>query len=368
MGFFQDLKLDLSQAVSEIRTDDDKEVVNQEANNKSDTIESKDIELKDIESKEEIEISMEELDQLLGSSEISSTDEDGLDEELSGEALFSEEELEKFILNKQDQEDQERYLESNLLSEEDLAQSVNNLTKMESEEVKQEEIKIEETKIEEIEAQDVEAQEVDPVEVDKMQVIENIQDLVVGVNAEDTNHKVGREDTVKMQENQELLNVASEASDETATITNGMTITGDIKSTGSLQVLGVIIGDIDVLGKLNATGEIQGNSKANEIFADGAHIVGEINAQGSVKIGQSSVILGNIIATSAVIAGAVKGDIDVRGPVILDSSAIVMGNIKSKSVQINNGAVIEGMCSQCYADVNPTNFFDDYKNVKVNKK
>ena len=63
----------------------------------------------------------------------------------------------------------------------------------------------------------------------------------------------------------------------------------------------------------------------------------------------------------AAIAGAVKGDIDVRGPVILDASAIVMGNIKSKSVQINNGAVIEGMCSQCYADVSPTAFFDDYK-------
>jgi cytoskeletal protein CcmA (bactofilin family) len=57
----------------------------------------------------------------------------------------------------------------------------------------------------------------------------------------------------------------------------------------------------------------------------------------------------------------VKGDIDVKGPVILDASAIVMGNIKSKSVQINNGAVIEGMCSQCYADVSPTAFFDDYK-------
>ena len=39
----------------------------------------------------------------------------------------------------------------------------------------------------------------------------------------------------------------------------------------------------------------------------------------------------------------------MQGPVILDASAIVMGNIKSKSVQINNGAVIEGMCSQCYA-------------------
>lgn len=63
-----------------------------------------------------------------------------------------------------------------------------------------------------------------------------------------------------------------------------------------------------------------------------------------------------------------KGDIDVQGPVILDSSAIVMGNIKSKSVQINNGAVIEGMCSQCYAEVSPTSFFDDYKPEKKKTK
>ncbi|MCM1146032.1 MAG: polymer-forming cytoskeletal protein, partial [Lachnoclostridium sp.] len=86
--------------------------------------------------------------------------------------------------------------------------------------------------------------------------------------------------------------------------------------------------------------------------------------QGSVKIGQSSVVIGNISANSAVIAGAVKGDIDVHGPVVLDTSAIVMGNIKSKSVQINNGAVIEGMCSQCYADVNPTSFFEEIKKKK----
>ena len=70
-------------------------------------------------------------------------------------------------------------------------------------------------------------------------------------------------------------------------------------------------------------------------------------------------------AWRAVIAGAVKGDIDVQGPVVLDTSAIVMGNIKSKAVQINNGAVIEGMCSQCYADVNPSSFFEDYKKGKT---
>ena len=92
--------------------------------------------------------------------------------------------------------------------------------------------------------------------------------------------------------------------------------------------------------------------------------MGQLRRSRSVKVGQSTVIIGNIFASSAVVAGAVKGDIDVKGPVILDSSAIVMGDIKSKSVQINNGAVVEGMCSQCYADVNPSAFFDDYKNTK----
>ncbi len=154
---------------------------------------------------------------------------------------------------------------------------------------------------------------------------------------------------------------ALKAADENAIITAGMKITGDINSDGSMDLLGTVIGNINVSGKLNVTGAVQGNSKAYEIFADNARINGEVISEGSVKIGQSSIIIGNISAMSAVIAGAVKGDIDVHGPVILDASAIVMGNIKSKSVQINNGAVIEGMCSQCYADVNPTSFFDDLK-------
>ncbi len=160
------------------------------------------------------------------------------------------------------------------------------------------------------------------------------------------------------------MDVQRTVSDETAVVTAGMSITGDINSEGSLDLIGTVNGNIDVLGKLNITGAIQGNSKAAEIFAEGAKITGEIISQGSVKIGQSSVVIGNITATSAVVAGAVKGDIDVQGPVILDTSAIVMGNIKSKSVQINNGAVIEGMCSQCYADVNPTSFFEDFKKKK----
>ncbi len=157
-------------------------------------------------------------------------------------------------------------------------------------------------------------------------------------------------------------------SDETSVITLGMTVNGDISTEGSLEILGNVKGNIDVTGKLNITGHVTGNSKAHEIFAENAKITGDISSESSIKIGAGTVIVGNITGFSAAVAGAVKGDIDVHGPVILDSSAIVMGNIRSKSVQINNGAAIEGMCSQCYADVSPTSFFDDYKPETIGKK
>ena len=146
--------------------------------------------------------------------------------------------------------------------------------------------------------------------------------------------------------------------DETSVITAGTVLTGDLASDGSFDIQGTINGNISCNGKLVITGTVNGNSAASEIFADVAKIEGEVTSTGTVKIGAGTVIIGNISASSAVIAGAVKGDIDVQGPVVVDTSAVIMGNIKSRSVQINNGAVIEGFCSQCYADVDVQGLFD----------
>ncbi|HHU75055.1 MAG TPA: polymer-forming cytoskeletal protein [Clostridiales bacterium] len=38
---------------------------------------------------------------------------------------------------------------------------------------------------------------------------------------------------------------------------------------------------------------------------------------------------------------------------------LLKGNIKAKSVQINNGAVIEGFCSLSYAEVDLDNVFEE---------
>lgn len=174
-----------------------------------------------------------------------------------------------------------------------------------------------------------------------------------------------KEDTVLSTENTEntvtmetTTTLPADVSDEVTVITEGTSLKGDLQSTGSFELKGRIEGNVTCNGKMTVTGVVKGNSQSAEFFADSAKIEGEISTTGTVKIGLGSVVVGNIAASSAVIAGAIKGDIDVHGPVVVDTSAVVMGNIKSRSVQINNGAVIEGFCSQCYAEVDMESLFD----------
>ncbi len=148
-------------------------------------------------------------------------------------------------------------------------------------------------------------------------------------------------------------------SDEVTEITKGTVIEGNLSSNGSINVYGKVKGDVSCKGKLMIAGVIVGESNAKEIFVNNAKVDGNVTSQGTIKIANGSVIIGNVYATSAVVAGAVKGDIDVHGPVIVDGTAVVKGDIKSRSVQINNGAAIEGFCSQCYADIDYKALFDE---------
>lgn len=173
------------------------------------------------------------------------------------------------------------------------------------------------------------------------------------------NEELTKDMAVSMED--DLSTDSLEVTDEVSIITTGTTIKGNLSTTGSFSISGRVEGNVQCNGKLEVTGTIKGNSSSSEVFSDAAKIEGEIMSTGTVKIGLGSVVVGNIAATSAVIAGAVKGDIDVQGPVVVDTSAVIVGNIKSRSVQINNGAVIEGFCSQCYADIDVESLFGEKK-------
>lgn len=364
MGFFQDLKQDLSQTVNDLGTEDTVAGLNLE----EETAASEDLfgDTADTDFSE-LEAILEEGVAALGDEPVGTAD-------LQSDSAQADVDISAMI-NAMDQvaEVSEDSTEENILTELEQAPDVTEAAALDTsagmpEEQENSSAGVSEA-TENISVGTPEEQENSSAEVSEEQEYSTSEadaEIEQPLNEEEQNlQEPTYMDTTSATEAEPDIDTSNAASADKAVITSGMHITGDVTSSGSMDLIGSITGNIEILGKLNVTGSITGNSAAAEIYAESAQINGELKSKGSVKIGQSSVVIGNIFATSAVIAGAVQGDIDVHGPVILDTTAIVMGNIKSKSVQINNGAIIEGMCSQCYADISPSAFFDD---VKKNRK
>lgn len=86
-------------------------------------------------------------------------------------------------------------------------------------------------------------------------------------------------------------------------------------------------------------------------------IVGQIACEKGAAVRENTVILGDIMAEDLVIDGAIQGNIDVRNGITIGKKAILDSDIKAKTIQVNNGASINGTCSLCYADVDLTEIF-----------
>lgn len=80
--------------------------------------------------------------------------------------------------------------------------------------------------------------------------------------------------------------------EETAVITAGLVVSGDLDSVGSIDVFGTVEGNVACCGKLTVSGTIEGAIMANEVFANNAKISGDIQSKGSAKIGQGTVVIG----------------------------------------------------------------------------
>lgn len=71
-------------------------------------------------------------------------------------------------------------------------------------------------------------------------------------------------------------------------------------------------------------------------------IEGEVICKGKVIISSTALIEGNISSIDADIAGKVKGMVKIAGKIILRQSAQISGDIFSKSLIVEEGALING--------------------------
>jgi len=96
------------------------------------------------------------------------------------------------------------------------------------------------------------------------------------------------------------------------------------------------------------------------IVGRGVRIEGDVHVKGDVRIGGringavfvqerfvvaiEGIVLGGIEAGEGDIAGKVEGDIVTRGRLIVRKSASILGKITAKSLMVEDGAAIDGIC------------------------
>src|SRR5688572_20725036 len=99
---------------------------------------------------------------------------------------------------------------------------------------------------------------------------------------------------------------------------------------------------------LNSDVEIKGNVKfSGELTLEGK-LEGEINSDGTLSVGETGLINGNVNAGTVIIRGKVNGNVVARDKIEIKSKAELFGDIRSAKLAIEEGVTFVGR-----TEVNP---------------
>jgi len=98
-------------------------------------------------------------------------------------------------------------------------------------------------------------------------------------------------------------------------------------------------------------GAIEGGvfKSSTDVYVNG-YFVGDIAIEGTIAIGMTGAVYGDILAKNAIISGNLKGNIKVTHNVHLKSSAVVEGTIDCMNTIIDEKAVFNGHFKM-YSDI-----------------
>ena len=129
------------------------------------------------------------------------------------------------------------------------------------------------------------------------------------------------------------------------TISKTMVITGEIVSSGDIDVFGDIHGTVKTTGDLKITGKILGDLAGNNFMLTGCIIQGNIVARGNVIVGTETTIVGDIVADSIRINGKVKGNLTIDKMSEFLENALLVGDVNSKTISMAQGSKLHGNVS-----------------------
>ena len=105
----------------------------------------------------------------------------------------------------------------------------------------------------------------------------------------------------------------------------------EVPAAGAATIVGetaVLKGDLTAGGSVRIDGKLEGSVLGAE----------------EAVIGEKGLVVGNISAQNAVMAGELRGNVSAAGMVVLLPSSRVKGDITAGKIKIEEGAVFEGKC------------------------
>lgn len=140
--------------------------------------------------------------------------------------------------------------------------------------------------------------------------------------------------------------------DNVSIITETMHIKGDIVSEDLIVLEGKVKGNITSNDNVetSVSSVVEGNIKASSAMVSG-EVKGNISCDESVTIDLNTTILGDISAYNIKIAGKVVGNVTARNSVSLKENAVIKGNVTCSLVSIDSGAKIDGNFTMLNAEV-----------------
>ncbi len=90
--------------------------------------------------------------------------------------------------------------------------------------------------------------------------------------------------------------------------------------------------------------KIEGQFRSVESVRMDGTLVGDVDCEKKLVLGESGTIDGHVKCADAVIMGHVKGEVHVTNMLHLVSSAFIEGNIVAKKIVVDEGARCHGEC------------------------
>ncbi|MFZ2538535.1 MAG: polymer-forming cytoskeletal protein, partial [Oscillospiraceae bacterium] len=125
-------------------------------------------------------------------------------------------------------------------------------------------------------------------------------------------------------------------------INSATVINGSISVKTDIVIEGRITGDVIAENNVNVSGKIDGNIEGNMVSISGGYVIGNVNAKSDLITDSSAVIIGDVVAQNFNSDGKIKGNLKISNAISLSSNAVIFGNVTSKSIIIQDGAVIKG--------------------------